>query len=62
MRTDRRLVPWLGLALAASSALADKRPLTIDDLHRLQDVSEPAFAPRGDAVIYTVTKIGRAHV
>lgn len=55
MRTDRRLVPWLGLALAASSALADKRPLTIDDLHRLQDVSEPAFAPRGDAVIYTVT-------
>jgi dipeptidyl aminopeptidase/acylaminoacyl peptidase len=55
MRTDWRLVSWLGLALAASSALADKRPLTIDDLHRLQDVSEPAFAPRGDAVIYTVT-------
>src|SRR5262245_26535885 len=55
MRIDWRLVAWLGLALAASTALADKRPLTLDDLHRLQDVSEPAFAPRGDAVIYTVT-------
>jgi dipeptidyl aminopeptidase/acylaminoacyl peptidase len=55
MRGDavRRLtLAWL---LCASAASADKRPITLDDLHRLQDVSEPAFAPLGDAIVYTVT-------
>jgi dipeptidyl aminopeptidase/acylaminoacyl peptidase len=34
---------------------ADRRPIALDDLHRLQDVSEPAFAPGGDAIVYTVS-------
>jgi dipeptidyl aminopeptidase/acylaminoacyl peptidase len=45
----------LGLVLCAAPASADKRPISIDDLHRLQDLSEPAFAPVGDAIVYTVT-------
>ena len=43
------------LLSCVSLALADKRPLDLADFHRLQDVSEPAFAPRGDAIVYTLT-------
>jgi dipeptidyl aminopeptidase/acylaminoacyl peptidase len=55
MRTDWRALLWLGLALSAATAQAEKRPITLDDLHRLQDVSEPAFAPDGETIVYTVT-------
>ncbi|HZF25329.1 MAG TPA: hypothetical protein VEZ88_03630, partial [Steroidobacteraceae bacterium] len=55
MRIDVRR--WLGVSLLACVhlAVAAKRPLEIADFHRLQDVSEPAFAPRGDAIVYTVS-------
>ncbi len=51
------LKPLMGVVLLASGSLAfaDKRPLELADFHRVQDVSEPAFAPRGDAIVYTVT-------
>ena len=51
------LKPLMGVVLLASGSLAfaDKRPLELADYHRVQDVSEPAFAPRGDAIVYTVT-------
>ena len=69
MRTDVtrgfKLAPSSGTLLAllcaalafsfASVASADKRALALEDYHRLQDVSEPAFAPHGDAILYTVT-------
>lgn len=55
MRIDRSVAFSVALALCAPTTLADKRPLTLDDLHRLQDVSEPAFAPRGDSIAYTVS-------
>jgi len=53
----------LSLAVAAASALvltaplqaADPVPMTIDDLNKLADVTEPVFAPDGDAVAYTLT-------
>ncbi len=46
---------WASLVLCMPPAVAEKRPITLDDLHRLQDLSEPAFAPQGDAIVYTVT-------
>jgi dipeptidyl aminopeptidase/acylaminoacyl peptidase len=55
VRTD---AAWtLGFMILASmpAGAADKRPLELADFHRLQDVSEPAFAPRGDAIVYTVS-------
>ena len=59
MQTDARGFLWLGFVLCAATASADKRPITIDDLHRLQDVSEPVFAPGGDAIVYSVTTHNR---
>ena len=55
MHTEAPRLLGVVLLSCASLALADKRPLDLADFHRLQDVSEPAFAPRGDAIIYTVT-------
>ena len=53
MRTDLRI--FLVLLLYTPAAMAQKRPIALDDLHRLQDLTEPAFAPRGDAILYTVS-------
>jgi len=60
----RILKPFLCLALAlavtAPSPAADapkKRAITLDDLARLQHVSEPVVSPDGDWVAYTVTQI-----
>jgi len=55
MTVDRPACLLMGLVLSATVVAGDKRPITIDDLHRLQDVSEPAFAPHGDAVVYTLS-------
>jgi hypothetical protein len=41
----------IALVLNVSPALSAKRALTLDDLHRVQDVSQPQFAPRGDAIV-----------
>ncbi|HUD70994.1 MAG TPA: S9 family peptidase [Dongiaceae bacterium] len=42
---------------APSDAAIAKRPITIDDLNLLVDVSEPAISPDGAWVAYTVTRI-----
>jgi dipeptidyl aminopeptidase/acylaminoacyl peptidase len=68
MRTDvscwSKLAPSIGATLALlcaalafplAVARADKRALVLEDYHQLQDVTEPAFAPRGDAILYTVS-------
>ena len=55
MRTDGLRLVSLALLLCTTATSADKRPITLDHLHRLQDLSEPAFAPVGDAIVYTVT-------
>ncbi len=51
----RSELAFIACALLAAPALAQKRPIALDDLHRLQDITEPAFAPRGDAIVYTVS-------
>lgn len=55
MRIDRLTFALIALVVSAVAAAADKRPIEIGDLHRLQDVSGPAFAPRGDAIVYTLS-------
>jgi dipeptidyl aminopeptidase/acylaminoacyl peptidase len=63
MRSDRRapagamiitMALLIGLA-AARASVAGKRALELDDFDRLQDVSDPVFAPKGDAIVYTVS-------
>ncbi len=56
MRNDLRLAAVVACAtLLAAPTFAQKRPIALDDLHRLQDLTEPAFAPGGDAIVYTVS-------
>lgn len=55
MSIDRLACLLAGFLLITSAPAAERRPITLDDLHRLQDVSEPAFAPGGDAIVYTVS-------
>ncbi len=43
------------LLLTGTIAVAEKSPLQLTDLHRLQDLSEPQFSPDGQSVVYTVT-------
>ena len=47
---------WLLLCLAcvAPAAVAAKRSFTLEDLHRLRDVSEPALSPDGRWLAFTV--------
>jgi dipeptidyl aminopeptidase/acylaminoacyl peptidase len=44
------------LLLFANAAAADKHPFTLRDLHRLNDVSEPALSPDGQWIAYTVSR------
>lgn len=44
-------------APAAPGAGGAKRPIAIDDLNELVDVSEPAISPDGGWVAYTVTRV-----
>ena len=46
------LLPGLGDAQS-------KRPITIDDLYRMQDVSNPQCSPDGKWIAYTVTTVDR---
>ena len=55
MRIERRICAFMGMVLSAVAGAADKRPITIEDMHRLQDVSEPVIAPNGEAIVYTVS-------
>src|SRR5689334_14508207 len=42
------------LALAAAASRAARRPVAVDDLLRLRDVSDPDISPDGAWVAYTV--------
>jgi dipeptidyl aminopeptidase/acylaminoacyl peptidase len=55
MHVERIACLAAGLLLSAGVVAADKRPIALDDLHRLQDVSQPAFAPSGATIVYTVS-------
>ena len=48
------------MALAAVGRAADRRPVTLDDLFSLRDVSDPQIAPDGAWVAYTVDRIDAA--
>jgi len=48
--------PLLAAAFLSSAALAQEATLlTLDDVHRIADLSEPFFAPDGGAVYYTLS-------
>lgn len=49
----------LSLALAAS-ALADGRPMTIDDLLAVKTVADPRISPDGERIVYSVSELDRA--
>jgi dipeptidyl aminopeptidase/acylaminoacyl peptidase len=47
----------LFLSLAANAETPKKRPITLDDLGRIQRVGNPTISPDGQWVIYTVSQI-----
>lgn len=47
------LAGWLLLAFAPA-LFADQRPLTIDDLAQIEDLTAPAFAPDSELIAYVV--------
>jgi len=50
----------VGMLLTAGAALAaGRRPLTVDDFDRLQEVASPACSTDGEWVAYTVTSVDR---
>ena len=54
--SSRSVFAALGiLLLSAASPAADKRLLTLDDLARIRDVSDPQLSPDGAWVAYTVS-------
>ena len=57
MPRSRVLVLAAGLCLLAGGAAlaADRRPLSLDDLARLREVSDPQISPDGNWVAYTVS-------
>ncbi len=48
------VVLFAAIALPAVSAGADRRPVNLDDLARLREISEPQLSPDGAWVAYTV--------
>src|SRR6476659_5831618 len=57
MRNLARLVPALVLAVSLpSAALAQKRPLNVDDLYNLKEVRDPQRSPDGKWVAYAVSR------
>jgi dipeptidyl aminopeptidase/acylaminoacyl peptidase len=57
MRHLARLVPAVVLALSLPSvAMAQKRPLNLDDLYNLRDVRDPQRSPDGKWVAFTVSR------
>ena len=57
MRHVARLIPALILALSfPSAALAQKRPLNVDDIYNLRDVRDPQRSPDGKWVAFIVSR------
>ncbi len=44
----------------ANAALADGRPMTIDDLLAVKSVSDPQISPDGESIVYVVSELDRA--
>jgi dipeptidyl aminopeptidase/acylaminoacyl peptidase len=70
----RLLAHWLAILIAApliappliappviAAPSATRTPLTVADLHKLAEVSEPVFAPDGGAIAYTVAVHDQTH-
>ena len=52
----RALAVFLIFSVSAGpSAAQDKTPLTLDDIHKLADITEPVFSPDGTYVYYTLS-------
>ena len=51
----RALLLALALLAAGESVAAEKRAMTMADVHRLRDVAEPALSPDGRWLVYSVT-------
>ncbi|MDQ2932519.1 MAG: S9 family peptidase [Gemmatimonadota bacterium] len=58
----RAALAALACTIALSSADAQAtRPLTVADMHRFQQVSDPRLSPNGDWIVYTVSGVDSAH-
>lgn len=58
----RAALAALACTIALSSADAQAtRPLTVADMHRIQQVSDPRLSPNGDWIVYTVSGVDSAH-
>jgi Tol biopolymer transport system component len=55
----RTILAGLVLAVSPAAVTAQQAPVpaqvTLDDFYRYADVSEPAFSPDGQAIVYTVS-------
>ncbi len=52
----RFLIVTAVIALAHCAAVAQpKTSITLDDIHRLVDITEPAFSPDGEYIVYTAS-------
>jgi dipeptidyl aminopeptidase/acylaminoacyl peptidase len=51
------LVCLLALAAPAAALAQNKRPMTVDDLFRVQRIADPQISPDGKQVVYVVTKV-----
>jgi dipeptidyl aminopeptidase/acylaminoacyl peptidase len=63
LKATRRLVCGLiaALCLAQASHPAEKRPLTLDDIYRVQEASAPVLSPDGEWVAYAVAHDSPKH-
>ncbi len=43
------------LAIASPLQAQDKSPVTLDDVHRIVDITEPVFSPDGEHIAYTAS-------
>ncbi len=62
MRTIRAFGIFAALAWAALPSVrgADRRPLNLDDLAKLEEVSDPRVSPDGQWVVYSVARVDTA--
>jgi len=51
-----RMTVLFSLLFFVSFAKAEKKPFTLDDLYRIQSISDPQIAPDAKSVAFTVTK------
>lgn len=52
---SRLLLAASALAIPATLAAQERAPFTVDDMLRIEDLSDPVFAPDGDRIAYVVS-------